>query len=68
MAVGCDLLPGIHATSKVARQMDELLPDLGPPGWRSPVPADRGGPCAAERLTSDIGTLLPIALCGPASL
>ncbi len=67
MTVGCDLLPGIHATSKLARQMDELLPDLGPPGGH-PVPADRGGPCAAERFTSDIGGLLPIALCGRNSL
>ena len=29
---------------------------------------DQGGPSAADRLTSSIGTLLPIALCGRSSL
>ena len=33
------------------------------PGW-----LDQGGRSAADRLTSSIGTLLPIALCGRSSL
>ena len=33
------------------------------PGW-----LDQGGPNAADRLTSSIGALLPIALCGRSSL
>ncbi|MES2022174.1 MAG: hypothetical protein V4460_12835 [Pseudomonadota bacterium] len=35
---------------------------------RHPVPAGQGGPCAADRFTSVIGGLLPIALCGRTSL
>lgn len=30
-----DLLPGNHAICRLARQMDELLPDPGPLGWAS---------------------------------
>ena len=33
-----------------------------------PASAGQGGPCAADRFTSDIGGLLPIALCGRNSL
>ena len=33
-----------------------------------PASAGSGGPCAADRFTSDIGVLLPIALCGRTSL
>ena len=35
---------------------------------RHPVSAGSGGPCAADRFASDIGGLLPIALCGLTSL
>ena len=38
-------------------------PFLDHPAGRHPAPAGQGGPCAADRLTSDIGGLLPIALC-----
>ena len=34
-AIAADVLPRIPAIGKLARQMDELLPDLGPPGWAS---------------------------------
>jgi len=33
-----------------------------------PVGFDQGGPSATDRLTSSIGVLLPIALCGRSSL
>ncbi len=33
-----------------------------------PVGFDHGGPSAIDRLTSSIGVLLPIALCGRSSL
>lgn len=39
-------------------------PFLDHPAGRHLAVADRGGSCAADRFTSDIGTLLPIALCG----
>jgi hypothetical protein len=43
-------------------------PFLDRPAGRHPVLAGQGGPCAADRFTSDIGGLLPIALCGRTSL
>jgi hypothetical protein len=33
-----------------------------------PAFAGSDGPCAADRFTSDIGVLLPMALCGRSSL
>lgn len=38
-------------------------PFLDHSAGRHPASAEQGGPCAADRFTSDIGTLLPIALC-----
>lgn len=43
-------------------------PFLDRPAGRHPVLAGQRGPCAADRFTSDIGGLLPIALCGRTSL
>ena len=43
-------------------------PFLDRPAGRHPVLAGQGGPCAADRFTSDIGGLLPMALRGRTSL
>ena len=41
---------------------------LDHPAGLFPVSFDQGGPSAPDRLTSSIGVLLPIALCGRSSL
>lgn len=52
----------------IERSALSCYPFLDHPAGRHPVPAGQGGPCAADRFPSDIGGLLPIALCGRTSL
>jgi hypothetical protein len=53
---------------RTAWQPSELLPDVGPPGWRFSGAGAQGGSMASEQFCSVIGTLLPIALWGRTSL
>jgi hypothetical protein len=46
----------------------EVLPVFGSPGNRFSALFHDGGPDASSRLTSEIGGLLPVALCGLTSL
>lgn len=50
------------------RALVTCYPFLDHPAGCHPASTGGGGPCATGRFTSDIGTLLPIALCGLTSL
>jgi hypothetical protein len=59
--------------SFIQRQMESGVEvnrsqSLDRPAGLLPATFDQGGPSAADRLTSSIGALLPIALCGRSSL
>jgi hypothetical protein len=55
--------------ARLRTRLAEPLPILGPPCWAFFQPSStQGGPSAADRLTSSIVALLPIALCGRSSL
>jgi len=63
-----DVLPKAPPLISRVRGYLSCYPFLDHLAGRYPVPAGQGGPCAADRFTSDIGGLLPIALCGRTSL
>lgn len=42
----------------------EVLPDLGPPGWKFPWVIDQGAKAPPEQFSSEIGALFSMALGG----
>ncbi len=63
-----DVTPAFHPAATRDRPLLSCYPYLDHPAGCHPVRAGQGGPCAADRFTSVIGGLLPIALCGRTSL
>ena len=57
----------IHSNLMQGAHLDRSQ-SLDHPAGHFPASFDQGGPSAADRLTSSIGALLPIALCGRSSL
>lgn len=63
-----DVTPWFPPAGIRAQQLLSCTPFLDRPAGGFPACLHQGGPCAADANISDIGGLLPIALCGRISL